>query len=98
MIGISKPRRIQDKKQRDLTNRKPCLVCGRKSDAAHVKSVGSGGDDVEENLIPLCREHHSAQHWGWTKFLKKYPQVLWRLEEKGWTLETLFGRTRLVRK
>lgn len=39
----------------------PCVVCGRAPvDAAHVRSRGAGG--TSEDLIPLCRECHSAQH------------------------------------
>lgn len=34
---------------------------GGPSDAAHVKTRGSGGDDIG-NLIPLCRRHHQEQH------------------------------------
>ncbi len=42
-----------------------CQVCGRpRTDVHHIKTRGSGGDDVEENLIGLCRECHSKAHNG----------------------------------
>lgn len=28
----------------------------------HVKSRGAGGDDVPENLMPLCLKHHTEIH------------------------------------
>lgn len=54
-------------------NALPCLVCGRgPSDAAHVKSRGSGGG-YRDNLVPLCREHHTEQHQiGIDTFQMKY--------------------------
>jgi hypothetical protein len=44
------------------------------SEAAHVKSRGSGGDD-ERNMIPLCHVCHiDAQHLrGWNELWAKYP-------------------------
>jgi hypothetical protein len=45
-------------------------------DAHHVTSVGAGGDDVADNVMPLCRQHHAAVHqYGWSKSCKKYPGV-----------------------
>lgn len=51
-----------------------CVVCGdRYPDPHHVKSKKSGGDDVRENLMPLCRLHHRECHdKGLTKFSSKY--------------------------
>ena len=31
-------------------------------DAHHIDTRGSGGDDVVENLITLCRKHHNLAH------------------------------------
>jgi hypothetical protein len=39
--------------------RTPC-----RPDPAHVRSVGSGGDDVDENIVSLCRTCHDEQHRG----------------------------------
>src|ERR1700744_3530604 len=99
-LGTSmKPTRIKDRKLLNETRARPCLICGRESDPAHIKSRGSGGDDVPQNLLSLCRRHHSEQHQsGWGRFSVRYPIVDSTLAELGWQLETLFGRTRLVRK
>jgi hypothetical protein len=51
---------------------KVCLVglfrrdgsCSEGVDCHHVETRGSGGDDVEENGITLCRRHHNAAHSG----------------------------------
>ncbi|MBU2708848.1 DUF968 domain-containing protein [Zooshikella marina] len=45
----------------------PCAICKRKapSEAAHVRRVANGagvGIKPEYSAIPLCHEHHSAQH------------------------------------
>lgn len=54
-------------------NAMPCMVCGRvPCDAAHVKSRGAGGG-YRDNLVPLCREHHTEQHQiGIETFQNKY--------------------------
>ena len=69
-----KPTRVKDKELRRLIRGRPCLVCGASpSDAAHLKTVGSGGGDTVDNLIPLCRVHHVEQHAiGIDTFLSKY--------------------------
>jgi hypothetical protein len=33
-------------------------------DPHHIKSRGSGGGDIEENVILLCRRHHTLAHAG----------------------------------
>jgi len=42
-----------------------CRICGRAaSDGHHLVLRSSGGDDVEENVIPLCHEDHMRYHAG----------------------------------
>lgn len=79
---------------------KPCVACGsRPSDRCHVRSRGAGGGWEEENILLLCRRHHVEQHQiGWMKFSLKYPMVLWELEKKGWRLEMVLGRNKLVKE
>jgi predicted restriction endonuclease len=51
---------------------KVCLVglirkdgsCSEGVDCHHIETRGSGGDDVEENGITLCRFHHNLAHSG----------------------------------
>lgn len=90
--------RIKNEKELALTRSKPCLACGRRSDAAHIKSKGSGGNDETGNLVPLCRQHHSEQHQlGWVRFSRKYQRVAWALLEKGWAVQRILGVEKLVR-
>lgn len=81
-----KPKRIEDRKLLDTYHSMKCMACpARSSDPAHIKSKGSGGDDVPENLMPLCRIHHTEQHKiGWYRFALKHPPVLFDLKKKGW--------------
>ena len=62
---LPKNKRIVNKKL--LQDKKGvCQLCGRKgaSEKHHKKSKGSGGDDVEENLIEVCRICHTRIHTG----------------------------------
>lgn len=71
----------------------PCLACGRQPvDAHHVKSQGSGGNDVVENLMPLCREHHSfgidcVHSLGLNRFVLKFPAAQHWLLTAGWEFD-----------
>ena len=58
--------RIKNKK---LINKKKhnCEYCGKKNcytNTHHIKSKGSGGDDIEDNLIELCSNCHRRAHDG----------------------------------
>lgn len=60
-----KEKRIENKKV--LKDKKcMCEFCGRRgyTEKHHVKTKGSGGDDVAENLIELCRRCHRLVHDG----------------------------------
>jgi len=41
-----------------------CFVCMARppSDAHHWRTKGAGGQDHEDNLVPLCRKHHVEFH------------------------------------
>lgn len=53
--------------------------CNRKTEGLphHIRSVGSGGDDIKENLIQLCSFHHIEAHSGKIK-----KQTLFLIVEK----------------
>jgi hypothetical protein len=53
---------------------RPCMVCRQiPSDPAHIVSYAVCREDREENMIPLCRLHHSEQHqMGIKSFVRKY--------------------------
>lgn len=66
----------------------PCLVCGEEFlDVTyhHVESRGAGGSDKENNLMPLCFEHHEEIHKkGLTSFSNRFSVVAGWLRSKGW--------------
>lgn len=87
-----KKRRIVDDALREFVAALECVGCGKKpSEPAHIKSKGAGGDDVFENLLPLCADCHrmgpNAQHRvGWATFLASRPTARFALWERGWKL------------
>jgi hypothetical protein len=70
----------------------PCLVCLTVPvDAHHVSSVGAGGGDTWDNVMPLCREHHQQWHSRGPGFMmKSYPTIRYWLEGAG--REDVFAR------
>jgi len=75
---FQKRKRIIDPDLLALVRKEKCCVgyCTCKAEAAHVKTRGSGGDDVPENLMPLCKWHHAEQHIiGWQSFKTRHPEV-----------------------
>lgn len=74
------------------------MICRGPSDPCHIKTRGSGGDDVESNLIPMCRQHHTEQgQIGWVRFCAKYPKAENELAEKGWRVFEVFGISKLIK-
>ena len=53
-----------------------CLInknCFGRLDPHHLKTRGSGGDDSQTNVMPLCRLHHTELHKiGLSSFVEKY--------------------------
>lgn len=84
-----KKKRITDKKLLAKLKELPCVICGKSpSDPCHIKSVGSGGDDVSDNLLSMCRVHHTEQHTiGFFKLSQKYPKLVNILASKGWKFD-----------
>jgi hypothetical protein len=75
-----KPKRIVDLELISYVKTLPCIACGeRGGDAHHVTTVGAGGNDLPDNLIPLDRKHHSEWHSiGPSRMVEKYPSIrLW---------------------
>jgi hypothetical protein len=74
-----------------------CQVCGKMPvDPCHIRSVGAGGVDVEWNLLPMCRKHHSEQHnKGWIPMLAKYPMLELHLRCLGWQIVDVLGRQKI---
>lgn len=57
---------------------KRCCICGRPADIHHVDAIGMGNDrrnfdDSENEIIALCREHHTQAHsLGNVRFMERY--------------------------
>jgi hypothetical protein len=73
-----KPKRVKNRKLLEAVRGLPCGVagCRGKAQAAHLRH-GTGHDDTEENLVPLCGIHHTGeQHTiGWLRFKQRHPEV-----------------------
>ena len=89
IILRSKKLRQKNRALLDSFHAMRCAACfATPCDPAHIKSVGSGGDDVEDNLLALCRRHHTESHMlGWHHFTEKYPNVRLALGAKGWDFD-----------
>lgn len=85
-----KKKRIVNKDLIEFVRTLPCIACYKegRNDAHHVKTKGSGGDDVPENLLSLCRTDHQKIHKiGLTKFAKLNSSVYTWLTLAGWVYE-----------
>lgn len=76
-MNLAKPSRIENKKLLAEIRSLNCTACGKRgSEAHHVTTKGSGGGDVPNNLMPLCRQHHAEIHqYGAVKMGEKYISV-----------------------
>ena len=66
MSAVPKPQRLRDPKAIKTARAIHCLVCGSPWNLAvhHIKSKGSGGGDVPDNLITICGNCHGMAHSG----------------------------------
>ena len=73
--AFMKPQRIVNRALLEARKRERCCVCEKYGcDPDHIKTVGAGGDDVENNVWPLCRTHHVERHQlGVLTFIRKHP-------------------------
>lgn len=57
---------------------KRCCICGRPADIHHMDAIGMGNDrrhydDSQNEIIALCREHHTQAHsLGNARFMERY--------------------------
>ena len=87
--------RIKDPKLMEIYRNKRCMVCGSNNGVSghHLKSRGSWGPDVPENLIPLCFNHHVEVHKiGLLSFSSRYFVVENFLTLNRWTLCPIRGK------
>lgn len=85
MTTLAKPKRRSSPKLLAEVTRQPCLACGRTpSDPHHVTTRKAGGEDTPENVMPLCRAHHTEWHAsGPGRMTEKYARVLKWLQDHG---------------
>ncbi len=77
-----------------------CCICGKRppSDCCHIKTRGSGGPDVEDNVFPACRKHHQMQGAiGFIRMFAKFPDFCNVIFNKGWAIGNERGYYYLVR-
>lgn len=100
MNGFPKPTRKKDRRALDTIKAGTCLACSRPADDPdHIRTRGAGGGDTVENVAPLCREHHAERHHRGVRHMwTKYPMFRVGLQRRGWEIEEIFGRWKLIRK
>jgi hypothetical protein len=82
-----KKRRIVDKKLIRKLQKHDCSACYRDGPSVihHIRHKGAGGDDVFENLLPLCHPcHHDIHFMGSSKFMGRRPAIKIALRARGW--------------
>lgn len=80
-----KPKRIVNNKLIKEVRKQPCAICGTRIgiDVHHIISRGAQGDDVPDNLLPLCRRDHQTLHqYGISKMIERYPHFAVVLKKK----------------
>lgn len=94
-----KPKRIKNRKLMNSYHEMRCLVCGRPGcDPSHAKTRGARGDDVPENIFPVCNDHHREHgRIGIVTFAEKYPAVMKWYVKNGWEIIEQGGRKRMIR-
>lgn len=84
-----KKKRLKDQDFLDHIKTLPCLACRpgsqiHQTDPDHITTKGAGGDDVPENVWPLCREHHTERHKiGLLTMVRKYGSLRYWLDLAG---------------
>jgi hypothetical protein len=77
------------KRVRASVKARQCSACGKTpADCHHLIHRAVGGPDIEANLVPLCRFHHTEIHaYGITRFVEAYPSVKAEMILKGWVYD-----------
>ena len=72
----------------------PCLCCGHEAEWHHLTTQKNFGGNAPDNMMPLCREHHTEIGMGLGKLMEKYPRI------KHWLIEhnryDVIGRTKKI--
>lgn len=86
-MSFEKRKRVEDLGLIAHLKRFRCVACnGAGGDVHHVTTRKAGGDDVPNNLMPLCRGCHTKVHQiGYGKMIDLHPGVGAWLETAGRT-------------
>lgn len=104
MTDLEKKKRVIDRELLETVRKLPCMCCGKQApafaiEAHHITTRGAGGDDVADNLMPLCGEHHREWHApykGPSYLIRKYPCVrIWLEFAERWDI---LGRSKPTEK
>ncbi len=86
-ISAPKPSRVEDLALIDeiREEQSTCLIgmskkygmCWGEHDMHHIDTKGSGGGDLRDNLIRLCRHHHQMAHNGKIPKSKLFESLQW---------------------
>ena len=82
-----KKKRLTDTRLIKKLRAMDCAACMRDGPSVvhHIRTKGSGGPDVFENLLPLCVPCHTDIHLlGPSKFMSRRPMVKVALRARGW--------------
>ncbi len=98
-MSFFKVPRIKNKKlMNSYHSTEECVICGLSATPAHIKGVGAGGDDVKQNMAPLCGKHHTEQgSTGMKSFANKYKSFKEWLLNNGWQFDEFIQKWRLYR-
>jgi hypothetical protein len=93
-FAFPKAPRIKDPELLATFRTFPCLACGAQpSEAHHITTRGAHGDDVPENLMPLCTYHHREWHSRGPGFMiQSYERVRGWLEH--WKRDDVLARAK----
>lgn len=87
-MTLEKPKRVKNNNLLNKIRKMDCLACGiSPCDPHHITTVKSGGNDVPNNIQPLCRLHHVEAHQiGMKAFANKYHGVrMWLIDHDRFT-------------
>lgn len=93
-MRVSKNHRIIDKKLLEHVRTLECLHCSvTPCQPHHVRSIGAGGGDILQNLMPLCTEAHTRIHMtGLCAAANKNKGIREWLIDMGWTYDAILLR------
>lgn len=93
--------RIEDDELRRVYRAMPCELCSSRSEVSghHIKTRGSGGHDIRENLVAVCFTcHHLIHAYGINKMILNKPKLELILRAKGWYCQTIGSKQNEVLK